>query len=534
MKRVIVVGATGMIGKALSKQLLAKGYELVVFSRDPAAAREKVPGATRYVAWQPEETGPWASEVDGAYAVINFAGAPFFTRWTEKYKSEIRDSRIIGTRGLINAMREAKERPQVFINGASTGHYGFGRVGADAPLDENAPAGKDWPARVTVELEQETAKAEEFGVRAVTIRTSTVLDANEGTLAFMVPQYLSNKGGPVQPGTQWFSWIHLADEVGIILLALEDGRIHGPINATAPEPKTNRDFANTLGKVLDRPARFSMPGFMMKQMMGEVAASVIHGKRVVPTKALEMGYQFQYPNCEQALQNLLGTRGAAQGEAGELQVATPAVASPETITRAAVQGTVIGSIFMIVFGLIWGLFTLFGLDTVGKIIIAALVVLVTVALSVTSSSLLRGARHLPNVMTPEAQAEARRTNRNSGIILVVETLTIVVVDTILGITHHPTLTAPVTSLIVGLFFFPIALLFKVPIYYLTGTLVTLLSIIAIVALFLGVVGIGPYTWAVIVDFGSTVLFWLSAVNTLYVGKFLLDVGTAASSPSLQT
>jgi len=162
-----------------------------------------------------------------------------------------------------------------------------------------------------------------------------------------------------------------------------------------------------------------------------------------------------------------------------------------------------------------------------------LVVLVTVALSVTSSSLLRGSRHLPNVMTPEARAEARRTNRNSGIILVVETLTIVVVDTILGITHHPTLTAPVTSLIVGLFFFPIAILFKVPIYYLTGTLVTLLSIIAIVALFLGVVGVGPYPWAVIVDFGSTVLFWLSAVNTLYVGKFLLDVGTAASSPSLQ-
>ena len=149
------------------------------------------------------------------------------------------------------------------------------------------------------------------------------------------------------------------------MLALEDERIRGPINATAPEAKTNRDFANTLGRVMDRPANFSMPAFMMKQMMGEVADSVIHGKRVIPQKAREMGYQFQYPDCEQALRDLLARKTAAQNGADAQQAGASASTSPDTITRAAVVGTVIGAFFLIVFGVIWGLFTVFGLSDVG-------------------------------------------------------------------------------------------------------------------------------------------------------------------------
>ena len=162
-----------------------------------------------------------------------------------------------------------------------------------------------------------------------------------------------------------------------------------------------------------------------------------------------------------------------------------------------------------------------------------IVALVTIVLAVTSVALIRGANRLPEAMTPEARAEARRTNRNSGIILVVETAVIVVADSILGAVHQSALIAPVTSLIVGLFFFPIARLFKVPLYYLTGTLISLLSIVAIVTLSFGVAGVGPYSWAVVVDFGSTVLFWLSAVYVLFVARFLLAVGSASVSPSMQ-
>jgi uncharacterized protein len=248
-KRVVVAGATGTIGKALCKRLIESGYELVVFSRNPDSAREIVPGAAEYVAWKPQEQGPWEAVVDGAYGVVHLAGAPFFTRWkNEDYKREMNDSRLSGTLGLIHAMREARSKPEVFIYGSSVGYYGFENTNRDMKMDENAPAGNDFWGQDSKKLEEEAAKAEALGIRTVMLRTGILLSEDSGPLPGQVPQYRWFMGGFVLPGTQWYPWIHIDDEVGIIMLALEDERVRGPINVTAPEPPTNREFYKALGK----------------------------------------------------------------------------------------------------------------------------------------------------------------------------------------------------------------------------------------------------------------------------------------------
>src|SRR5436190_363190 len=241
-KRVVIAGATGMIGRALSAQLIDKGYQVVVFSRDPQKARRSVPGAAEYVAWTPAETGAWAGAVDGAHAVINLAGASLFgQRWTEAYKREIIDSRVIGTRGLVQAMAAAKQRPQVFISTSAVGYYG---PSGDRKLDESAPAGNDFLAREVC-----------------------------------VP---------------WERAAQPADE-----------RVHGPLNATAPETQTNRDFAKAIGRVLGRPAWLPVPGFAMKLLLGEMADMITTGQRAVPKQAQDLGYQFKFPTSEQAIRQSL-------------------------------------------------------------------------------------------------------------------------------------------------------------------------------------------------------------------------------------
>jgi hypothetical protein len=302
-RRVVVSGATGLIGKKLCEQLTLKGYELVVLSRNPEKARKVVPGAA--VAWEPSaEPGAWASVIDGAYGVVHLAGAPVFgPRWTEKYKQEIRDSRVLGTRGLVAAMRAAEKKPAVFVCGSAIGYYGFR---GDEELDESGAPGDDFLAQVTVEWEQAGAQAEQEGIRTVLLRTGAVLDVSEGALPTMLPAFQLFMGGPILPGTQWFSWVHIDDEVGLIMLALEDERARGPLNATAPTPQTNRDFSATLGKVIGRPSWLPVPKFALIALLGEVGNMVAEGQRVIPRKALDLGYKFRYTTSEEALRQLLG------------------------------------------------------------------------------------------------------------------------------------------------------------------------------------------------------------------------------------
>jgi len=328
-KRLVVTGATGLIGRSLSKALQASGYQVVVFSRDPQRARSAVPGAAEYVAWQPAETGAWAGALDGAYGVIHLAGASLFgKRWTDEYKREIIESREVGTRGLVNAMAGAQTKPRVFVSSSAVGYYG---PSGDATIDESGPPGNDFLARVCQAWEREGAKAASLGIRTVIVRTGVVIGSGAGRLPFpidlggaslarpgiilkteegafpllMMPFRLFT-GGPILPGTQWFAWIHIDDLVGIMMMALEDERVVGPINATAPEPQTNRDFAATLGRVMGRPSWLPVPGFAMKLLLGEMADMITTGQRVIPKKARELGYQFKYPTSDRAIRQIVG------------------------------------------------------------------------------------------------------------------------------------------------------------------------------------------------------------------------------------
>lgn len=307
-KRVVLTGATGLIGGRLFRALRERGYEVVVFSRDPAAARRRLPGAADYVAWSPAESGPWAGAIDGAHAVVHLAGAPISqgligVRWTEAYKREIVSSRVVGTRGIVAAIAAAARRPSVLVNASAVGYYG---PGDDAPRDEAAPPGDDFQGRLCAAWEREAARAEELGVRVVRVRTGIVLDPKEGALGQLLLPFRLRVGGPILPGSQYYSWIHPDDELGLLLLALEDERLRGPLNATAPSPVTNRDFCATLGRVLGSPSWLPVPAFAMRLLLGEMADLVVKGVRVLPRRAEELGYQFRFPTLELALRDLLG------------------------------------------------------------------------------------------------------------------------------------------------------------------------------------------------------------------------------------
>jgi uncharacterized protein len=303
-KKIVITGATGFIGSLVAKELLKKNYDVVVFSRNPTEAAQKIPGAIAYVAWQPQENGSWTAKLDGAYAVIHCAAPPIFgMRYTKQYARDALTDRIIGTRGLVNAMAEAKSRPSVFISSSSQGIYGFDRITA-IPVDENSPIGTDYWARDSKPWEDEALKADTLGIRTVIMRTGYVLGENGGGLPYQVMQARKGQGGVSQPGDAYCSWIHILDEGRLYVFALENELVRGPMNATAPNPVTSQDYANLLGTAVGRPVRLT-PYFMVRLFMGKVAEIVALQKPVYPKKALELGFSFEYATLDRALADLV-------------------------------------------------------------------------------------------------------------------------------------------------------------------------------------------------------------------------------------
>jgi uncharacterized protein (TIGR01777 family) len=304
--RVTVTGASGLIGGTLVRALCERGSQVTVLARDPERARALADlrsiGAVEAVGWQPQSEPAPASALEERDAVIHLAGEPVAQRWSARAREGIRDSRVSGTANLVAGIAAAKTAPKLLISSSATGYYG---AHGEEPLDEDTPAGGDFLARVCVEWEAAATHAREHGVRVVQVRTGVVLDRGGGALAKMLPAFRLGIGGPVAGGDQYVSWIHTRDVVGMMLAALEDERWEGPVNATAPDPVTNRDFSKALGRVLSRPAFAPVPGFALRALYGSMAEIVTTGARVLPAKALVLGYEFAHPQLEPALRAAL-------------------------------------------------------------------------------------------------------------------------------------------------------------------------------------------------------------------------------------
>jgi uncharacterized protein (TIGR01777 family) len=251
------------------------------------------------VTWDPSSGKAPTQAIDGADGIVNLAGEPIAgKRWTQKQKETIRSSRIMATRAVINAAAEAKPRPKFLLNGSAVGHYG---PRGDEIVTEEIGPGNDFLSRICIEWEQEAKRAESLGLRVAIVRTGIVLGKG-GALAKMAPPFKFFAGGPLGTGKQWMPWIHIEDEIGLILFLVDHGEAAGPFNATAPNPVTMKEFCSTLGRVLGRPSWAPVPAFALKILLGEMAGMLLTGQRAVPQRAQRMGYKFRYPNLYEALQ----------------------------------------------------------------------------------------------------------------------------------------------------------------------------------------------------------------------------------------
>lgn len=320
--RVFITGGTGLIGHNLARTLREAGHHPVILSRRADEVRRN-PDMWGYqvVAGDPTSPGRWQDEVDGCDAVVNLAGHNLFAeRWSSAVKAKIRDSRVHAAEQLVAAVRGASTRPMIFVQGSAIGYYG---PHGDEEITEESPQGSDFAARVCRESEEATHPLEDLGVRRAIVRTGIVLAQGEGALGVMTPIFKLGPGAPIgsggrlgfASGQQWMSWIHLDDIVGIFRLALENPQAIGPINGTAPNPVRNAEFSRTFSDVLRTPMtpwrRFvpvGPPDLVLKLMLGEVATVVASGQKVLPTKALSLGYSFHYPELAGALREIFSKK----------------------------------------------------------------------------------------------------------------------------------------------------------------------------------------------------------------------------------
>jgi uncharacterized protein (TIGR01777 family) len=277
--KVTVLGASGFIGRALTAALTRRGDVVRAVSlRDPAHAAETAGGSD---------------------VVVNLAGAPVIERWTEARKREIARSRVDLPRAFLTALANVEQRPRAYVSASAIGYYGMSRT---ATFTENSPPGDDFLARVCAAWEAEAAQAASLGMRVAVVRTGLVLGRGGGALAKLLPLFRLGLGGPLGSGEQWNSWIHLDDHVAIYLLAI-DGYA-GALNATAPNPVTNRDFTRALAATVHRPAVLPAPAFALKLVFGEGATVLTEGQRVLPEAVLAAGYAFRFPDIRSACADL--------------------------------------------------------------------------------------------------------------------------------------------------------------------------------------------------------------------------------------
>lgn len=298
--RIFLTGGTGFIGFQLVNGLIDRGDTCVVVSRSKENPWKN--DLVEIVTADPTNTGDWQDRISGVDAVINLAGARIVDpprRWTPRRKRQLRESRVLTTQNVVEGIRKAKEPPAVFLSGSAIGFYG---PRGDEIVDESSGPGSDFLALLAKEWEEAAKPAREL-VPVALLRTGIVLGSDGGALASLLPPFKSGLGGPWGSGKQWWSWIHMTDQVGIITMLL-DQKLEGPFNLTAPNPVTVKEFAASLGKALHRPAFIPAPAPVLRTALGEAAAALLDLQRVYPKRALEYGYTFRFPELDDALTDL--------------------------------------------------------------------------------------------------------------------------------------------------------------------------------------------------------------------------------------
>ena len=302
-KKILITGASGLIGINLCRALISRGNEVFIFTRDINKTKDTIPNASSYITWDYRKPSEWIKYLNNKDALIHLAGANISgKRWTKDYKKIILESRELSTKNLVHAIGSLSEKPSVFICASGVNYYGNS---GDKLLNEQGESGNDFLAKVCKAWEDEAAQIEKTGVRRISIRTGVVLSAKEGALKKMLIPFKFFVGGPLGSGKQWFPWLHIDDIVNIYLYCLDNESLNGAVNACSPNPIIMNEFAESLGKVLNRPAFFRVPKFALYLAVGEVTESITASMKVIPQKLLENGFKFKFENLEDALRDLI-------------------------------------------------------------------------------------------------------------------------------------------------------------------------------------------------------------------------------------
>jgi uncharacterized protein len=302
----LVAGATGFIGKPLVEMLLARGHSVHYLGRKRSTAMDS---RAAFHPWpEPQKMLPPLDSVPRCNVVVNLAGESIGQIWTAAIKKEIENSRTLTTRNLVEALSGLRHKPGVLVNASGIGYYG--ERGDEILTEESAP-GSDFLARVCTEWEHEAERANESGLRVVRIRIGVVLSAEGGALHKMLPPFRLGLGGRLGDGRQWVSWIHRDDLLGLICWAAENDAVSGPVNGTAPEPVTNRQFTRVLARALHRPAILPAPRFALKIVLGQMSSILLESARALPGVAQRHRFTFSYDRLVDAVAHELSSAATA-------------------------------------------------------------------------------------------------------------------------------------------------------------------------------------------------------------------------------
>jgi uncharacterized protein (TIGR01777 family) len=300
--KVLVTGATGTIGQALCDALFARGDNVVGLTREPGRAREGNP-RVEWRKWEPALERPDPAAFEDVDGVVHLLGERIDQKWTPEAKQRIMESRRQGTHNLVQTIAALETPPKVLVSQSAVGYYGD--RGAEE-VDEGDGPGSSFDSEVVVAWEAAAHELDSSEVRLVVVRTGQVLTKRGGMLKEMLTPFKLGVGGPLAGGEQYLSWIHLGDEIGILLWALDNPDVDGTVNASSPNPATNKDFSKALGQALNRPAVMPVPGLVLDLKFGKEFGHVLRGgQRVIPKRTQELGYQFSYPDLDAALRDLL-------------------------------------------------------------------------------------------------------------------------------------------------------------------------------------------------------------------------------------